>query len=87
MNLIKKYRQMANLKQKDLAMLVGLTPSAISHYETGIRAPDIAVSRKLINALATQGIKCSLDQLFANETHAPDPQSATQEPPTKVSNE
>ncbi|MDE1488727.1 helix-turn-helix domain-containing protein [Xenorhabdus bovienii] len=66
MNAIKKYRKMAKLKQKDLAELVGLTPSAISHYETGIRVPDINISKRLIRALEIQGVKCSLDQLFAD---------------------
>ncbi|WP_422824324.1 helix-turn-helix domain-containing protein [Xenorhabdus siamensis] len=37
MNSIKKYRKMAKLKQKDLAALVGLTPSAISHYVIGLQ--------------------------------------------------
>ncbi|PHM23723.1 helix-turn-helix transcriptional regulator [Xenorhabdus budapestensis] len=71
MNSIKKYRKMAKLKQKDLAALVGLTPSAISHYETGIRVPDIAISKKLVEVLTIQGVKCSLDQLFADDTQGP----------------
>ncbi|KMJ44362.1 hypothetical protein AB204_14890 [Xenorhabdus khoisanae] len=79
MNSIKKYRKMANLKQKDLASLAGLTPSAISHYETGIRTPDIATSKRLVGALMAKGIKCSLDQLFAN--------SAQSLPPPEVSHE
>ncbi|WP_051106665.1 helix-turn-helix transcriptional regulator [Xenorhabdus nematophila] len=72
MNSIKKYRKMAKLKQKDLAKLIGLTPSAISHYETGIRVPDINISKRLISALRMQGVKCSLDQLFADKNHNPD---------------
>lgn len=64
MNQIQKYRKLAGIKQKDLAKLTGVSASAISHYETGIRTPDIKTSKKIVSELGKLDINCSLDQLF-----------------------
>ncbi len=73
MNQIQKYRKLAGIKQKELAVLAGVSASAISHYETGIRTPDIKTSKRLVFELGKLGVHCSLDQLFG-EQHAPDTQ-------------
>ncbi|MEY0256270.1 helix-turn-helix domain-containing protein [Morganella morganii] len=72
MNQIQKYRKLAGIKQRDLAELAGVSASAISHYETGIRTPDIKTSKRLVSELSKLGISCSLDQLFG-ETDESEP--------------
>ena len=48
---LKYYRLKKNISKKDLASLVGVTPMAISHYESGERKPDIDIIKALASAL------------------------------------
>src|SRR5437879_2500860 len=48
-------RQVAGLKKVDLARLVGVTPAAISQYESGRNRPSAAVAAKLSLALSFPG--------------------------------
>lgn len=48
---LKYYRLKKGLKKKDLAYMCGLTPMAVSNYESGKRRPDIEIINKLAKAL------------------------------------
>lgn len=48
---LKKTRESRSLSQADLAQKAGLQPAAISHFETGQRAPSFENLRKLSDAL------------------------------------
>lgn len=50
---IYKYRIAQNMTQVQLALLVGVTPNAITQYESGARKPNIIMLKKLARALHT----------------------------------
>jgi putative transcriptional regulator len=61
---IYKYRIALNMTQAQLAELVGVVPSTITQYESGVRKPDIVMLKKLAKVLNTttdallEPIKC-----------------------------
>ena len=59
MTAIYKYRKCQKMTQRELAEAVGVTPSAITQYETGARKPDIVTLKKLALVL-----HCTTDQLL-----------------------
>lgn len=59
MTAVYKYRKKLNLTQRELANAVGVTPNAITQYESGTRKPDIVTLKKLAIAL-----HCTTDQLL-----------------------
>lgn len=59
MTAIYKYRKALDITQKQLGDLIGVTPNAITQYETGARKPDIITLKKLAVAL-----HCTTDQLL-----------------------
>ena len=59
MTAIYKYRKCQKMTQRELAEAVGVTPSAITQYETGARKPDIVTLKKLAAVL-----HCTADQLL-----------------------
>ena len=50
---IYKYRTALHMTQAQLALLVGVTPNAITQYESGARKPNILMLKKLARALNT----------------------------------
>ncbi len=48
---LKEVRELRGLSQADLATKTGLQPTAISHFETGGRAPSFDNLRRLADAL------------------------------------
>lgn len=48
---LKYYRLKKNMTKKELAKACQVTPMAISHYENGDRMPDMAIIKKLAEAL------------------------------------
>ncbi|HHG9944784.1 TPA: helix-turn-helix transcriptional regulator [Yersinia enterocolitica] len=68
MNRICEYRGKAGLSQKNFAELMGVTQSAIGHYETGRRTPNISVCKRIVACLGSVGIECDLGDLFPNDT-------------------
>ena len=50
---IYKYRTELHMTQAQLALLVGVTPNAITQYESGARRPSILMLKKLARALHT----------------------------------
>ncbi len=48
-----EYRIRLNLTQAQLAKIVGVTPNAITQYESGARNPNIIMLKKLAKALNT----------------------------------
>jgi transcriptional regulator with XRE-family HTH domain len=48
---LKEVRELRRLSQAELAKKAGLQPTAISHFETGTRAPSFDNLRRLADAL------------------------------------
>lgn len=59
MTALYEYRENKKMTQRELALAIGVTPNAISQYETGTRKPDIVTLKKLAAAL-----HCTTDQLL-----------------------
>ena len=59
MNRIKQARQIRNMRQQDLADLIGIGQSTLSHWENGVYEPDITAIRKMCAVL-----NVSLDYLL-----------------------
>lgn len=64
---VKQLRKVAGLTQLDLALLMGVSGSMASHWETGRHSltPENAYLFKLI--LAKRGVIASLEQIFGFE--------------------
>ena len=60
---LRKARQDKGLSQADLAKRAKLQPSAVSHFETGTRAPSFENLRRLADALGV-----SIDFLLGRQT-------------------
>jgi len=56
---MRKYRTLLGLTQTDIAKQLGVSPNAISMWETGERKPDIIMLKKLTSIL-----HCTADQLL-----------------------
>ena len=61
MKAIRKYRELKNWTQADLAKRCGVVVSAVSMWETGDRMPDLAMLKKL-----TIIFDCSADELLVD---------------------
>ena len=48
---IEKYRKRKNLMQKELATLLGVTPQAVSNYESDISSPKEPILFKILDVL------------------------------------
>ena len=59
---LKAARERRGLSQTDLAKLTGLQPSAVSHFETGNRAPSFDNLKRLADALGV-----SIDYLLGRD--------------------
>lgn len=64
MNQIRHFRESSSLSREDLAKAIGRKEAAIGHYELGRRIPGLEVARKIVIALNTAGVSCSLDDVF-----------------------
>jgi transcriptional regulator with XRE-family HTH domain len=61
--MLRAAREQKSLSQTELAERAGLQPSAVSHFETGRRAPSFDNLRRLADALSV-----SIDQLIGRTT-------------------
>lgn len=61
MNQIRKYRHKRNLKQSELALLVGVNRTAVTKWESGAAEPRTSRLLKIADAL-----RCSVDDLLGN---------------------
>lgn len=59
---IREMREACEMSQKRLADALGITPAAVSHWETGRRIPD---ARDLIAIAAALG--CKVDDLIKED--------------------
>lgn len=60
---LKQFRENKGLSQTELGSLVGLKQTTISQYESGSRKPNLAIAKKLSDAL-----EISLDEFFCSLT-------------------
>ena len=62
MEILKRLRLMANLKQKDLAKYLNISSQAYGYYENGKRKPDIKTLKNIADFY-----QISLDKLINND--------------------
>jgi putative transcriptional regulator len=72
MNKIADYRKKAKVSQAKLARLIGITPSTIGNYESGIRNINLDMCWRIVKAINQLGVNCSIEDLF------PDPKANSQ---------
>lgn len=60
---IKSLRESANLTQVQLADSLGVLPTTISNWETGVALPKTAILPQLAEALS-----CTVDELYERNT-------------------
>jgi DNA-binding XRE family transcriptional regulator len=58
---LKELRERAGLNRRDLAKLIGVTPTMISFYETGFRKPKISTAKKMAKYLKCDWWEIYLD--------------------------
>ncbi len=60
---IKSLRELENLTQVQLADSLGVLPTTISNWETGVAFPKTAILPQLAEALS-----CTIDELYERDT-------------------
>lgn len=73
MSKLKTIRCKIGATQAELAREIGLSQSAINHYENGNRSVDTTTGWRIVQALNRLGAKCTFEDVF------PKPQSNTNE--------
>jgi transcriptional regulator with XRE-family HTH domain len=61
---IKQLRMALCLEQKELAALIGISASSISHYEAHVRMPKMSTIRKLLELAKKNKIKISVEDFY-----------------------
>lgn len=61
---VKRIRTKLCLEQDELAKLLGISKSAISNYERGIRVPRIKIVRKLRDLAKENNIEFNMDSFI-----------------------
>ena len=64
MNRISEYRNKIGVSQAKLSKIVGVTPSAIGNYESGVRNINVEMCWKIVKALNQLGGDCLFDDVF-----------------------
>ena len=64
---ISEYRKKKNLKQDELAEMLGVSPQAVSKWENDISCPDISLLSALSNNLGV-----SVDEIITGKRYYPD---------------
>lgn len=64
MNKISVYRNKAKISQAVLAKAIGVMPSTIGNYESGIRNINVDMCWKIVKALNLLGVECSFNDVF-----------------------
>ncbi|CAJ3444421.1 XRE family transcriptional regulator [Burkholderia pseudomallei] len=65
MNNVRSLRKMLSLSQAELAKNIGVSQSALSHYENGGCNPLVGTARRLIAFAKTHGIEWRLEDVYA----------------------
>lgn len=66
MNNVRLLRKTLNLSQAELAKHIGVTQSALSHYENGACDPLVETARRLIAFAGTCGFKWGLEDVYGS---------------------
>jgi len=66
MNNVRSLRKTLGMSQAELAKGIGVTQSALSHYENGSCDPLVETARKLISFAVTHGITWCLEDVYAS---------------------
>ncbi|HDR8924540.1 TPA: helix-turn-helix transcriptional regulator [Burkholderia vietnamiensis] len=86
MNNVRLLRKILNLSQAELARCIGVTQSALSHYENGACDPLVETARRLIAFAGTCGIKWRLEDVYGSPEVA-QPQDGGELPSTDASDD
>ncbi|MGU7812681.1 helix-turn-helix transcriptional regulator [Burkholderia semiarida] len=65
MNNVRTLRLALQLSQAELAKSIGITQSALSHYENGACDPLVATARRLISYAASRGVVWQLEDVYS----------------------
>lgn len=68
MQRIKEVREKGAISARELAVEVGLTSSAIGHYENERRTPDVNMCWKIVKAFNQLGVDCKFTDVFPSPT-------------------
>ena len=60
---LQEYRKKKGYTQKQIAEIIGVVPSCVTQWESGVRKPDIVMLKKL-----TEVLGCSADDLLKTIT-------------------
>ncbi|MDN7814877.1 helix-turn-helix transcriptional regulator [Burkholderia vietnamiensis] len=66
MNNVRSLRSVLRLSQAELAKNIGITQSALSHYENGSCDPLVATARRLIAFARERGVIWRLEDVYAS---------------------
>lgn len=70
MNNLKSLRLSAKITQGDLAKKMRVTQGAIAHYESGRRTPRLRDCQRVVRALVSLGVHCSLSDVFPDQNES-----------------
>lgn len=56
---LREYRQKKGFTQKQIAEILGVVPSCVTQWESGVRKPDLVMLKKLAELL-----ECTADNLL-----------------------
>lgn len=66
MSKLKMIRSQIGITQAVLAKEMGLSQSAINHYENGNRSVDTTTGWRIVHTLNRLGAQCSFEDVFPN---------------------
>ncbi|EGQ7677932.1 helix-turn-helix transcriptional regulator [Vibrio parahaemolyticus] len=66
MQRIKEVRLNCGIQAHELAKELGVTASAVGHYENNRRTPNVDVARRIVAAINALGGCCTFDDVFPN---------------------
>jgi len=69
-NNLKQVRQRLGLKQKELAVVIGVSKGNISHYECQRQLLPPTVAQRVIALAAQHGLKISYDDIYGSPPSA-----------------
>jgi transcriptional regulator with XRE-family HTH domain len=66
-NGVKKIRTLLGMTQEAFANAIGVTPAAVSNYETGRRLPDPDIAWVIIDIAKNAGVEADLKNIYPRQ--------------------
>jgi putative transcriptional regulator len=86
MSNLKAIRGELGVTQQALAEKVGVSQSAINHYENGNRTVDTVLGWRIVNALNLLGADCNFEDVFPDPQEDCETKGHAVKPPIKGAN-